>query len=373
MRRFVWGAVTLVLIVGSWGCPTTGVTTKAANGTTSGSGGSAATGTTVSASSSASSSGAGACGVGKMPYRLTATAQEGASRLALDSMSVYWVNDNPDGGVMKVNKCGGVPVALATNLSSPSSIAVKLANVYWTDYGDGTVSSVLSSEAMGAHNPPFASGQLQAIGIALDASHVYWANHAIEGGIFYESLPVTPDDFNSLGGVIDSPEFLATDGQNVYYTTSPSSGLNVIAKVGVPGSATTEVTMLATSPQVPTGIAVDTTYVYWSTKSDADAGTQAVGMQDAGTQNGQVLRIPITGVGLPTTLAEGEDARGAALDADYFYWVNPSNGTVMKVPLEGGDGGIVVASDQPAPVWVAVDDSGIYWVNGDGKLWGMAK
>lgn len=82
------------------------------------------------------------------------------------------------------------------------------------------------------------------------------------------------------------------------------------------GGAATELA----SASVPTVIAVDDTFVYWTDGTDA------------------VSRVPIAG-GEPTQIATGQKSPfGIAVDATYVYWTNIgtaendyNDGEVMKV------------------------------------------
>jgi hypothetical protein len=58
--------------------------------------------------------------------------------IAVDGTNVYWTNYG-DGTVMKVPAGGGTPTILAAGQSGPNSIAVGATSVCWTNYDDGTV------------------------------------------------------------------------------------------------------------------------------------------------------------------------------------------------------------------------------------------
>jgi hypothetical protein len=62
----------------------------------------------------------------------------------------------------------------------------------------------------------------------------------------------------------------------------------------------------------------------------------------------------VSGLGSPKDLA---------IDAAFVYWTNLDDGTVMKVPLAGGDPTTLV-SDQFQPGAIAVDADALYWANG---------
>jgi len=59
-------------------------------------------------------------------------------------------------------------------------------------------------------------------------------------------------------------------------------------------------------------LAVDAASVYWTNSAD-----------------GSVMKVPLDG-GKPITLASGNDAKGIAVDATSVYWADTYDGTVMQ-------------------------------------------
>jgi hypothetical protein len=107
-------------------------------------------------------------------------------------------------------------------------------NVYWTDFGNGTVwkgRALFPTNSM----TPVSTNQTGAYAIALDASYVYWANN--NSNFTYtirrtsKASPTTPVDLTSgqPGGAVA----LATDGANVYVVTNPG----IIQSLPVDGGA----------------------------------------------------------------------------------------------------------------------------------------
>jgi len=150
--------------------------------------------------------------------------------------SVYWGEGNGGttvGSVVRVSSTGGTPTTLASGLAGPQRLAVDSANVYWTDYGDG---SVMQCSVDGCGGTPLilASGQNLPTGVAIDATSVYWltfgtaANTYTDGAVMKVSIggstPIT------LATRQVEPYGIAVDATSVYWTTSPegTGGGNVM-------------------------------------------------------------------------------------------------------------------------------------------------
>jgi hypothetical protein len=111
----------------------------------------------------------------------------GLQELAVGGSDVYWVAPAP-GTVMKAPKAGGAPVALATGIADPVSIAVDGATIYFTvrgkDGGSDEDRAVARVPAAGgavsyvAHGP-----STSAYGVALDATHAYWTEKVTTGPV----------------------------------------------------------------------------------------------------------------------------------------------------------------------------------------------
>jgi hypothetical protein len=93
-----------------------------------------------------------------------------------------------------------------------------------------------------------------------------------------------------------------------------------------------------------------------------------------GDDSTTVMKVPLAG-GTPVTLAnDPQYATALAVSPGALYWVDPSGpqsevdassnstGLVMSVPLVGGNAA-PVATEQAFPSNIAVDSSGVYWVN----------
>jgi hypothetical protein len=79
------------------------------------------------------------------------------------------------------------------------------------------------------------------------------------------------------------------------------------------------------------------------------------------------MKIALSG-GTPRTLASNQGPVGIAVDATSVYWTDwtdSGEGTVMKVPIGGGDP-TTLASGQSSPSCLAVDETSVYWTAGTG-------
>jgi hypothetical protein len=153
------------------------------------------------------------------------------------------------------------------------------------------------------------------------------------------------------------PQGVAADTQNVYWTTFVGGTVERAPLVG--GG---QPIALATMQSYPEGIALDTANVYWAT-------------------SGTVMKVPIGG-GQPQTLALAPGTNpgwggididtGIAVDGANVYFADYQGGAIMKVPIDGGSA-VVVASGT-SPLGVALDDAYVYWTDiGSGYVFSAPK
>jgi DNA-binding beta-propeller fold protein YncE len=67
-----------------------------------------------------------------------------------------------------------------------------------------------------------------------------------------------------------------------------------------------------------------------------------------------------------------QSPRGIAVDGNYVYWTNSTNGKIMRIAKAGGTAEAVATGDDPRSI--AVDSKGIYWADcGSGNVMALAK
>lgn len=231
------------------------------------------------------------------------------------------------------------PVALASGLNTPWGLAVDSASIYWLSTNTPLVAKMPiggspnpSPVAAGANTLP---GNLQ--GIALLGLDVFWTDYA---GKAVRTAPVS-----GSGPTVDifypkvEPYSIAINASAVYWTDA----LGTIKRGSLKGGASP--TTIGSNPPGLYAIVAEGADVYWTTPDGV----------------GQTLA---DGTGVAGALVSGQIAPSAlAVDATYVYWTSRTAGKVMKAPRLGGPP-IEVASGQLCPGGIAVDADAVYWLTG---------
>ncbi len=106
---------------------------------------------------------------------------------------------------------------------------------------------------------------------------------------------------------------------------------------------------------MPSGIAVDSTHVYWA------------------SHDNEQIRRTLIGVSAPETFVAAQPgAFGVALDQDYVYWTTDSG--VFRAPKSTGEAE-ELAKSLPRPYGIALDDANVYVTTlyGNGDIYRISK
>jgi len=275
---------------------------------------------------------------------VTFSSTESAVALAVDATNLYWVNSS--GSVVKVAISGGSTTTLATGQNSPQAIALDSANVYWTTT-DGNVATVPKSSTGSATPSDVASGQSGILGLAISGGNAYWG---ASGDADYEirTVPTSGTGAPTLVSAFSSgPAYgVAVDSTSVYWTTKSGLFSAALGGMGDSGAPVTSLGGLGGNGVV--ALAIDSSNAYW--------GSFAAG-------GGTLQKVAKTGGGA-TQLASGQfGPNGLAVDSSSIYWTTQA-GLVLKLPLSGGSP-TTLASVSNGGTGIVVDATTVYWASGN--------
>lgn len=216
--------------------------------------------------------------------------------LVADATTVYWTDSRTSGAIRARPADESIPAqALIAGQDFPLYVAIDEEFVYWTndgglvlraDRGGGGVAMVASS-----------LGDGPAGGLALDATHVYFAD---TGGGRVFSIP--KDGSGQLSVVAANqlgPLGVAVDDRHAYWTSVDSGEVKRRSLDGGP------VEIIATGQDGPSWIALGPNHVYWTNRT----GNTVMSADKGSFRN--------------TVVAAGQDGpNGIGLDGDTLYWVN---------------------------------------------------
>jgi virginiamycin B lyase len=214
--------------------------------------------------------------------------------------------------------------------------------------GSGTTVGRANLDGTGVA-PSFISGARGPVGVAVDGTHIYWANTFGSGTLGRSSLDGSGANQSFVVGA-QTPCGVAVDGSHVYWANN--SG-NSIGRANLDGSGANE--SFITGANHPCGVTVDGSFVYWSNEGNCAPTCNGTTIGRANLDGSSPDESFITGLAAPV---------GVAVNASYIYWGTNNANAIGRASLNGtspnpsfitGSGG---CTDFPA-----VDTSYIYWAN----------
>ena len=209
-------------------------------------------------------------------------AAQNVQGIASDGMFVYWTNKTASGQVRRALPTGAALTTIATNQAEPDWIASNGTTCVWTDQTGNQIMSAPANSDGGVPavqlNVSGENGTTPA-GIAIDGANAYYASKTAGGGLA-ESVPLAGGPVSEIGtGTFVG---IAIDSTYVYWTggsANPSVYENIKA-----GTVATERTMRpvpspARSPWSPTG-------------SPSLSRSGHGGLSSSGKHQGALYRVP---------------------------------------------------------------------------------
>lgn len=270
----------------------------------------------------------------------------GPAGIVLDTNDVYFTNFKSVGG--SVRRCPKTGCAQSTvvgaNQPGAFDIVADASYVYWTTF-NGTNDQVARALKPNGGLNALATGLVSSYGIALSGTDLYWT---LNNGLASSVVRCKAVGCANLPTVVATAQGgssgIAADSSDVYWANSQSGEVMHCT----PPCASLPTTF-AKNQNYPLFVALDSATVYW---------TNFVG--------GTVMSCPRASCVTPTVLASGQlQPRAITVDATDVYWTtNGANGTIMKCAKTGcGNAPTTLASGQNLPYGIAVDATSVYWTN----------
>jgi hypothetical protein len=280
--------------------------------------------------------------------------------VVINDTHVYFTTLPGDNKIQRVAKTGGTVDTLASGASvrQAKHLAINATHVYWANaelFGGAINRCPLAG--CGAATPETISNPEEATGVALDATHVYWSDgngqvierRLLSGGAVQRvavpqgARPMSVVTSNGIAWWVGD-----FSGQVQRSNNPPDGG---IAINGANGQSGREIT-------------VDPTHVYWTAQVDPG-------------ELGKISRAPRNQTGGVQELAvAGGEPLGIYVDGQTVYWTAqaPDGGTgggVYSAPIAGGQRATLVGL-QNLPRGIATDTGAIYW-GVSGRIMKLAK
>jgi virginiamycin B lyase len=249
---------------------------------------------------------------------------------------VYWTND--DGGTIGRANLDGTEVnqSFIGGANSPIGVAVNGTHIYWANFGNASGTTIGRANLDGTEaNQSFITTATGPCGPGVDSAHVYWANGATIGRANLDGTGVDTSFVTGAG----IPCGVAANSSFIYWANQSSFG--TIGRVGLDGTTGKDLNFVPTgSGSLPTGVAVDGAHVYWANNNSPP---DTLG------------RANLNGTGVNLAFITGSQPCGVAVDGAHIYWANFGNDTIGRANLDGTgvDNSFITGAN--GPCGVAVD------------------
>jgi hypothetical protein len=255
--------------------------------------------------------------------------------------------------------CSPIELAMGPDADTPAGIAVSSDGLFWVDKGNGQVMGLLATGG----GPQVLAQASTPVAIAAGAGRIFYV--AADG---LWTCPLQGCDANKSN--LDGPatpgsiQSVAFDGQLLFWTdkgTDFASSNGTVKRCAWPGCSPKDT--IADNQSVTTGLTLTADSVLWTALGN-------------GNQNGAVRKAPKVGFGVTDVAGALDLPTGIAADDMYVYWTEAKvNGRVLRCVHNDAQ-----YCDTPAdiakaagplgvPSGIAVGGARLYWGNrGDGTI-----
>jgi hypothetical protein len=254
------------------------------------------------------------------------------------------------------------PEILAQNLVLPVDIAVNDTYVYWLEYGpqtqglEGTVTRVRKSTGCAQADlgclDLLANCRFRLESMTLGPSEVCWIEYyEYARDVMCESL--TSGAIRHVAQNQPYADRLATAGLNLVWVTGangPTDGGGAVMGQSIANANPLRQTITYIGGRSRmSSVTAEPNVLYWSeVTTTSTGGVWAVALSDGG------VRPILQGSGTPMRVVTF---------SDYVFWTDLVGGSIMRARKDGSDSPAPIATGRASPLHLAVDASGVYWID----------
>lgn len=230
-----------------------------------------------------------------------------------------------------------------------------------------------------------ASASLALTGASPVAGHIYWTESA--GQIGRANMAGLDVNKSFVTGA-DLPEGVAVDGTYIYWVDEVAGSMG---RAKLDGSDVNQ--SFVTGLGEPQDVTVSPSYIYFTTAYGIErtdlSGSNVTNLHQSGSLFGIAVdnsyvywtdpvtstigRANLDGTGATTLIGGLDRPDGVAVDGTYIFWTEHYDNSIGRAKLDGTDANASFITGANGPVGIADDGTYIYWVNrGNGQI-GRAK
>jgi hypothetical protein len=281
------------------------------------------------------------------------------SCFTIDDAWTYW-QDTARGGLFRANKVDGTDQATLAPYANGYTLVADSSALYWTSGVD-----LWRLEKGTSQRVSIAQVTTSISSIRVDPPTVFFTESDSDGGVF--SVLADGGSLVSIAAHQVDAKSIAVDSAALFFIAG--SKIWQVGRGGLPAAGTLSAPVVS-----PSGLAIDSTSVYWS-----DLGYYYTAGQYVDGGIASTARMGIAG---RTDLALSQpNISSLAIDDSYVYWAmggavvdgGAPTGELHRVP-KGGGPEVVLVRQQDFPHGLAVDNEAIYWLEGGtNTIWRLAK